>query len=102
MSSTGIDRWPAAFTGLTSSTTKCPCVSASAKASRMLAALAKNGARSLATVRKSENVEMPTILVTRGSSTAAWIATAAPSDTPIRETAGTLRKSMALARSRFS
>lgn len=46
---------------------------------------------SVATVRRSENVEIATMRLTRASSAASWMATAAPSDTPIRATAGTLR-----------
>ena len=68
----------------------------------MLARLAMNGARSVATVRMSEKVATATTAAIRESSAAACSATAPPSDTPITTTGRTVRRSRAFRRSSFS
>ena len=58
-------------TGLTSSTWKCAVDSASRKAASISSLLAMRGARSVATVRRSEKVETETTVRMRASLAAA-------------------------------
>ena len=71
MSSVGAVMRGAAATGLASSARNLPSASASLNASAMLPLLAKNGARSIAAVRKSENGDTATTAATRRSTAAA-------------------------------